>query len=465
MLASAAVAAIPVGPSIFLPGAALQPGSVRPSGAPLRVGVVGVRGRGRAHVGAFKKSAHSEVVAICDADEGVIEGAMKAVPSARYYKDIRKMLEDKSIDIVSIATPNHWHSLATIWALEAGKHVYVEKPISHNIHEGRRVVQTTGKTGLIVQHGTQARSMPATAEALQWMNEGGLGKVLVARALCYKNRGSIGKVAGPQEPPATMDYDLWTGPAEMQPLMRKSVHYDWHWVFNTGNGDIGNQGVHQMDIARWGLAKNELPERVVSCGGRLGYVDDANTPNTMVTLLDYGDQKLIFEVRGLRTPGYRKTKIGVLFHCENGYLACSSYGKVHAFDHDGEIVKTFKGGNSHFENFLAAVKTNDAKHLNADATQGHLSAALCHLGNISYQVGKPAKFGATEEPFGNQTAANDSFARFAAHLAVNGVDIQSENYTMGPSLQFDTETERFVGPHSSEANKLVTRPYRGPFKV
>ena len=465
MLASAAVAAIPVAPTIFLPGAKLSPGSSRRVGDILRVGVVGVRGRGRAHVGGFKKSKNSEVVAICDADEGVIGGAMKAVPNAKFYKDIRKMLEDKSIDIISIATPNHWHSLATIWALEAGKHVYVEKPISHNIAEGRRVVEVAHKKGLIVQHGTQARSMPATRNALQWMIEGGLGKLEVARALCYKRRNSIGKVDGEQKPPASMDYDLWTGPAEMQPLMRRNVHYDWHWDFNTGNGDIGNQGVHQMDIARWGLNKSALPERVVSCGGRLGYVDDANTPNTLVTLLDYGDQKLIFEVRGLSTKGYRGAGVGVIFHCEGGYLVSGSYGKLNAFDHDGKVMKTFTGGGNHYENFLEAVKKNDTKHLHAGAIEGHLSAALCHMSNISYQVGKAKKFGATETPFGREHAANESFSRFAAHLAVNGVDLKSEKYTMGPSLRFDPSQELFVGKNSQQANRLVTRNYRGPFKI
>ena len=272
MLATAA-AMVPVAPTKALAPARR---SVSPNEI-IRVGVIGVRGRGRAHVGEFKKSPDTEVVAICDPDEGVIEGAMNAVPSATYYRDIRKLLEDQSIDAISIATPNHWHSLAAIWALQAGKHVYVEKPISHKLFEGQKVVEAARKYGKVIQHGTQSRSNEATREAITWLHEGGLGKISIARGLCYKRRESIGKVEGTQQPPTTLDYDLWTGPAQLLPLQRKQLHYDWHWVFNTGNGDIGNQGVHQMDIARWGLNKSEFPMSITSIGGRVGYEDDGET--------------------------------------------------------------------------------------------------------------------------------------------------------------------------------------------
>ena len=460
LLAAAAAAAVPMVPRPAYAGA----GRSSPSDA-IRIAVIGVRGRGRAHIGAFKKSADAEVVAICDADEGVIAAAMKAVPKAKYYRDIRKLLEDESIDAVSIAMPNHWHSLATIWALEAGKHVYVEKPISHNVREGREVVDAVRDRELIVQHGTQARSAKATQDALEWLREGGLGKVKVAHALCYKRRETIGVVDGPQKPPATLDYDLWTGPAELEPLMRKNLHYDWHWVFNTGNGDIGNQGVHQMDIARWGLGRADFPRRVVSCGGRLGYDDDGNTPNTQVSLLDYGDQQLIFEVRGLKTEPYMSTSIGVIFQCDDGYLVSSSHNKVVAFDHQAQVVKTFVGSGNHFQNFLDAIKSGNPQDLNAESIEGHRSAALCHLANISYRLGEPQSLGATDGPFGPEQSANVTFMRFREHLQKNGLDPKQTDFQMGPVLAFESDTERFVGEHADAANAMMTRRYRKPFVI
>ena len=294
----------------------------------VRVAVIGVRGRGRSHIKGFKNQRNVEVAAICDADEGVIGDAMRSVPKAKYYKDIRKLLEDRSIDAVSIATPNHWHSLAAIWALQAGKHVYVEKPISHNVFEGRKVVEAARRYNRIVQHGTQSRSSLGTQKGIEFIRGGGLGRVKVAHALCFKWRPSIGKVDGPQKPPATCDYNLWTGPAEMQPLTRTQLHYDWHWVYNTGNGDIGNQGVHQMDIARWGLGKSGLPQTVQSLGGRFGYDDDGNTANTQLSLMDYGDSQILFEVRGLESERIGTTKVGVFFYCDEGVLLSNSYKKT-----------------------------------------------------------------------------------------------------------------------------------------
>lgn len=431
----------------------------------LRIGVIGVRGRGRGHVGAYKRSRNAIVAAICDADEGVIGRAMRAAPKAKYHRDVRSLLDDDSIDAVSIATPNHWHSLAAIWALQAGKHVYVEKPISHNVTEGRRLVEAAAKYGKIVQHGTQGRSMKATRDAIEWLRGGGLGTVQLARGLCYKRRESIGKVDGPQEPPASCDYDLWTGPAEMKPLLRKNLHYDWHWVFETGNGDIGNQGAHQMDIARWGLGKDEHPHRILSCGGRLGYDDDGTTPNTQIALFDYGDRSLIFEVRGLKTAPYKATKIGVVFHCEHGYLVVGSYTKVVAFDLDGKVVKVFTGAGSHFENFLAAAMSGKRDLLTADCLDGHLSASLCHLANISYRLGKWQKLAATDTPFGANEATNESFRRMRSHLVENGVDARHTDYSRGAELAFDPERERFAGEGSAAADALLTRVYRKPFVV
>lgn len=429
---------------------------------PVRVGVVGVRGRGRGHIKAFKDSPDAEVIAICDPDEGVIGPALDAVPDATYYKDIRAMLDSNEIDAVAVATPNHWHTLASIWALQAGKHVYVEKPLSHNLYEGRALVNAQKRYNLVVAHGTQSRSSQATVDAMQWIREGGLGGVFLARALCYKRRESIGKVAGPQTLPATLDYDLWTGPADKTPLMRTNLHYDWHWDFNTGNGDIGNQGVHQMDIARWGLGKTGFPNRVVSVGGRLGYDDDGNTPNTQVAVYDYDDARIIFEVRGLPTKGYRNTTIGVIFHCEGGYLRSAEYNRCVAYDHDGREIKVFEGGGNHFQNFLDAVRSG--AELNAPVWDGHVSSGMCHMGNISYMLGEPAGLLEREMALGRAVDVNEAFARYQVHLLTNGVDPASQ-YNVGPALAFDPDAERFIGPNAEQANALMTRPYRDGFRV
>ena len=438
---------------------------MRASQDPIRIGVVGVRGRGRGHIGAFKQSPDAEVVAICDVDEGVIGPAMKSVPEARYFRDLRELLDDKSIDAISVATPNHWHSLATIWALQAGKHVYVEKPISHNIFEGRQVVKAAAKYGRIVQHGTQSRSSGATRDAIAWMHAGGLGKVHTARGLCYKRRESIGKVTGSQEPPKTADYNLWTGPAELVPLRRKSLHYDWHWDFLTGCGDLGNQGVHQVDIARWGLGKSGLPKHVRSYGGRVGYDDDGNTPNSMVSVYDYGDSQIIFEVRGLPTPDYKGAAIGVVFHGEKGYLVSASYEKLQAFDHEGQVIETFTGGGNHFQNFLDAIRADDSGLLNAPCLEGHISSSLCHLGNVSYRLGSSEVLAKTEAPFPNLPGGAEVFGGMCEHLITNGVDAKSAKIVAGVPLDFEPEAEQFTGDHAAEANRMLGRDYRAPFVV
>lgn len=430
----------------------------------LRVGVIGVRGRGRAHIGAFKGMPNVEVAAICDADQSVVDQARKSVPDAVYHQDMRALIEDDSLDIIAIATPNHWHSLATIWALQAGKHVYVEKPLSHDVYEGRAVVEIAKASGLVVQHGTQARTAKATRDAMQFLHEGGIGEVKLARALCYKRRGSIGQVGGAQEPPASCDYKLWCGPAGMHPLTRRNLHYDWHWNFATGNGDLGNQGVHQMDIARWGLGVDTLPTAIQSVGGRVGYVDDGNTPNTQVSLFDYGAQQLIFEVRGLKTPGYKGASIGVVFEGETGYLVSASYNKVQAFDHDGQVIATFEGGENHFAQFIDAVRANDAAAVNASPLDGHLSSALCHLGNVSYLLGEAKPVGKLADGFsGFPNGAGveigvEAMERFGKHLAENGVDLKKEMAAAGPLLTFDPASERFTGAHADEANALLRKP-------
>ncbi len=339
----------------------------------------------------------------------------------------------------------------------------MEKPVSHNVWEGRKAVEAARKYKRVCQTGTQCRSSKGLKEAMAFLHEGKLGKVKVARGLCYKRRTSIGKKEdGPV--PAGVDYDLWLGPAPVRPFNPSRFHYNWHWHWDYGNGDLGNQGIHQMDIARWGLGKKELAKKAVSVGGRLGYEDDGETPNTQIVWLDYGDSELLFEVRGLETDAYREAKIGVIFHCEKGYMVNPTYTSATVFDPDGNKVQTFAGGRDedHFRNFVDCVMGGKPGELNADIEEGHLSSALCHLGNVSHRLGE-LKATYKANPFPESEAAADTFHRMKEHLDQNGVKATLSQVSVGRTLSIDPKTETCVG--DAEANKLFTREYRAPFVV
>jgi predicted dehydrogenase len=445
----------------------------RPSGRVIspndqvRIAVIGVRGRGQDHVRAYARMADVTVAALCDCDLNVIPAALRVAteagkPEPSVVPDLRRIIDDPSIDAVSIATPNHWHALASIWAMQAGKDVYVEKPVSHNIHEGRVMVETARKYRRICQAGTQIRSNAGAQEAIRYVQDGKIGKVTVARGLCYKPRGSIGHMSPSQAPPG-VDYNLWIGPAPMYPYQENKFHYNWHWFWATGNGDLGNQGIHQMDVARWGLNKDRMPKRVVGYGGRLGYEDDGETPNTHVAVLDYGDSQLIFETRGLKTMDYMGARIGNVFHGTEGYVVLTSYAGGAAFDPAAKMITTFTGGGDHFRNFIDAVRSRKLDSLHGEIAEGHLSSALCHLGNISYRLGEPVAFGTRPHVFEENEAALETLQRFEQHLAENGVDTQQTYYRMGPRLTIDAKRENFK--HHREANALLFREYRPPFVV
>jgi predicted dehydrogenase len=434
----------------------------------VNVAVVGTKGRGMTHVNEFSGLKDSIVAALVDIDDGVIGPAMKASEQKGgkkpgYQKDIRRVLDNKDIDAVSIATTNHTHSLYAIWAMQAGKHVYVEKPASHNIFEGRKAIEASRKYGMICQVGMQSRSNPGMRQAIEFLHSGKLGRIKIARGLCYKSRKSIGRF--PDEPvPAGVDYDLWLGPAPVRPFNKNRFHYNWHWFWDYGNGDIGNQGVHELDRCRWGLGKKTLPTKVVSLGGRLGYEDAGETANTQVAWMDYGDAQLIFEVRGLNTDKYMGAGVGVIYHCENGYMVNPNYSSATAFDPDGKKIESFQGGTdaAHFQNFVKAINSGKHTDLNCDIEEGHLSAALCHLANASYRLGKPADF-SVEAPFGELSDANETYGRFRKHLGENKVDLGKAKFALGPLLAFDPRTEKFTG--NDDANKLITREYRKPYVV
>jgi predicted dehydrogenase len=457
--------------------------SAAPVGANDRIGVavVGVRGKGRQLAQIFSQLQGVELRALCDVDQDVLDREItrhrESNPRITPSSDIRKLLENKDIDAVVIATPNHWHSLMAIWACQAGKDVYLEKPVSHCVWEGRKVVEAARKYDRIVQTGTQSRSDTALQEVFAYLQAGNLGKIKVARGLCYKRRDSIGKVSGPQPIPKNIDFDLWTGPAPLGPLMRQELHYDWHWVWATGNGDIGNQGIHEMDMCRWALGQKKLPPRVMSIGGRFGYQDDAETPNTQIAIYDYQPAPLIFEVRGLpqRKDGpamdlYRGVRVGVVIECEQGYFSGGGGGGW-LYDNQGKRIKQFagSGGGEHPANFIQAVRSRKRADLTADIEEGHLSSALCHMGNISYRLGHcmpPEEVRAAVE---KRPEIKESLERFEEHLFSNWVDLKGTGPTLGPWLDFDPAQERFTSQSDFDtgrwANDLARDHYRPPFVV
>ena len=441
----------------------------------LRCATVGFRGRGNSHISSInnmqKREQGVKLTALCDVDSKVMEAGAKK-HGVKGYQDIREMLEKEKLDVVTVATPNHWHTLASIWAIQAGADVYVEKPVSHNVWEGRQLVNAARKYKKIVQTGTQARSSKCIQDAVKWVQAGNLGKIKVSRGLCYKRRPSIGDVADTKEVPREVDYNLWLGPAPKKPLTRERLHYDWHWMWDYGNGDLGNQGIHQMDIARWFLGEMELSPKVWSVGGRLGYEDDGETANTQIIYHEYETAPLIFEVRGLgdvkgssKRPTYRGGSVAVYIECEKGWAAIRNYGAVQVYDNDDKMIKEFKGGGDHFGNFIQAVRTRNPRDLNAEILEGHLSSALCHTGNISYRVGETAKTNDIKDFVDKKyEAASDAFNRMVEHLVdKNEVDLKATPLTLGPVLSMDTKSETF--PNHKTANKLTTRKYRVPFVV
>ncbi len=435
----------------------------------VRIGVAGLNGRGGSHVSEWSKMDNVQITHLIDPDPKTYDRHIKNITSKtgvkepKTFKDVREALEDKNLDAISIATPNHWHALMTIWACQAGKDVYVEKPCSHNIHEGRIAVETARKHKCIVQHGTQSRSSGSWHKAVAAIATGKLGKLLISRGLCYKPRTSIGE-RGQYEVPAHIDYNLWAGPAPMTTVTRPKFHYDWHWQWDYGNGDIGNQGVHQMDVARWGIPGATLPKSVVSFGGRYGYEDAGQTPNTQISVMDFGGTQLVFEVRGLKTDKYRDAGVGNIFHLESGTIVEGNY---YPKDSDKsaplpEVSTNMGPGKGHFGNFIAAMRTRKQEDLNADILQGHYSSALCHLANISYRLGEEVPFEGSNLAQGNETAA-EALARMEDHLKANKLDLAKLTCQRGRKLAFDADTERFV--EDSQANALLTRAYREPFVV
>jgi len=459
----------------------------------LGVAVIGAGGRGSSHVSAYLGDKRTNILYIVDADEKNGQAKCDAVEKKqgtrpKFVNDMRVVFDDKSVDFISTATPNHWHALCGVWAMQAGKDAYIEKPVCQTIQEGRALIAAARKYDRMCQVGTQCRSSKAVQEAVAFLAEGGIGDVKFARGLCYKRRKSIGAL-GDYSIPSTCDFNQWSGPAPYTDpkVTRKQFHYDWHWQRHYGNGDLGNQGPHQTDIARWGLGIDSHPVGIISYGGRLGYqaeqknpdyVDAGDTANTIVSLYDYGDKFITFETRGLGVDKCADEelnklfqsdtggKVGVVFYGSDGYLVQKTYNHCLVFNKDFEVVKEFKGGDNHFTNFIDACFSRKVEDLNADVVEGHLSAGMSHLGNISYYVGENNKLSveALKSELSRVKSLDDNEAtlnRTVQHLKDNGVDLEKYPIALGPYLQFDPEKEVFT--NNSQANELLGREYRPEF--
>jgi len=374
----------------------------------LLVGVAGIRGRGNGLANEFNDLDGVRIVAFCDVDSNVLERRVKQYKdrnqSVTGYVDYRRMLEDKSIDIIAIATPDHWHVPMAAASIIAGKDVYVEKPLSHTIAEGRLLINLARKQGKMVQHGTQIRSTDGTIEAVEYLKSGKLGKIRMAKAINCQLRGPIGRESDSETPPG-VNYDLWLGPAPKRPFNKNRYHYNWHWFWDYGTGDTGNDGIHQIDIARWGLGV-EMPKAVSCSGTQLFYDDDHETPDTQIATFEYDDVYLMYEMR-LWTPyGLEGHDNGDIFYGDEGTLSIGRKGWQVTFKNGKEGPGGPRGSYKHAQNFVSAVRSRKASDLYAGVEVGHHSAALCHMANIAMRVGHRLKFDAANDRFIDDDEAN-----------------------------------------------------------
>ena len=438
----------------------------------INIGVAGIRGRGKSHMKAFGNMKNVVVSHLIDPDSRLFQSRTKELtekgyPAPKCVQDIREALEDKDLDAVSIATCNHWHSLIGVWACQAGKDVYVEKPCSHNVFEGRKLVEAARKYNRIVQHGSQRRADKDWASAAALARSGQLGKLLVSYGWASKSRSSIG-FEKPENPPQGLDFNLWLGPAPMQPFHKNLVHYNWHWFWDFGNADTGNQGVHQMDVARWGLPDDAVnkPIKIVSLGGRFQWNDQGETPNAHLTIFDYDDTQLVFESCNLVTKTTRT--VTNAFHTEQGVITAKGFTPHGSRTSEPlpQVEPNMGAGGDIFENFVRAMRSGKHTDLVADVLEAHRSSLLCHLGAICYRLGEVSSFDKSRKAFGDNKVAYEALQEMEGRMKSRGVKIDSSlKYKVGPVLTFDQKTERFIGDHAAAANKMLSRKYRKPFVV
>ena len=449
-----------------LTGLALTAPSLNVLGAndDLRLAVIGLGGKGGQHVERFSQAPGVRVTALGEPDPKRLAAHADKLKqrgtTAFTATDPRLVLEREDVDAVVIATPNHWHALLTVWALRAGKDVYVEKPVSHSVGEGARMVEEAQRAGRIVQSGTQYRSCPGLRGAAAWLQEGHIGKPLWAHIVWFEHRPPIGKCA--PFIPTDLDYDLWCGPAPLEPLTRPKLHYDWHWFWSTGDGDLGNSGIHAFDACRMFIPGAVFPRRLIGLGGRFTYDDAAQTPNTQFTLMEYPQLPVVLENRNLSMEKdavvmdrFRGVQEGFVLQYEGGYFAGFRMGGA-VFDNTGKLIRRFQGdnGEGHQANFLKALRSRKTSDLNAPIFEGHVSSAVCHLGNLSYRLSRPGDAQACQAALGNRPPVAEGFPRLVQSLEGIGVDLAKTPFALGPWLELDTHTGDIRGADGGDAGQL-----------
>ena len=441
----------------------------------LRIAVAGVNGRGARHIDGWLGQENVEIAYLIDPDEHVLSSRLKEVASKSGGKskpqgvsDIRRALDDKNLDAISIATPNHWHSLMTIWGAQAGKHVYVEKPMSHDVAEGRSAVEAQKRYGVVIQHGTQTRSNARVAGLHEAIKAGKFGKLKISYGYCCKHRNPIG-LEPTSTPPSHLDWNLWRGPAVIDQYHGNYVHYDWHWFWETGNGDLNNQGTHQLDVARWALDDDQThPARVMAIGGRFQWDDQGETPNTMFAIAEYPNgQQVFFNVRNVNYDGYERQVENEYYFEDGGKIVRNRYyapGSTTGESIDVPDGDVTPGGN--WGAFIAACRAGDPSMANGTAPEAHNACVLGHLMNNSYRLGKRVPFNAKAGRFGDNAEAHEHFLKLHEVMR-DGVGIPEDGteYIVGPWLTFDPQTERHVGEHAEAANFLLKDPNRPGFEV
>lgn len=441
----------------------------------VRIAVAGLNGRGQSHLSGWMEQPNVEIAWVIDPDQKVLANAMNGLQSklgenfkAKGIADVREALEDKTLDAVSVATPNHWHSLITIWAAQAGKHVYVEKPMSHDVGEGRIAVAAQEKYGVVIQHGTQSRSDAKIAGLHEAIQAGQFGKLKISYGYCCKRRGSIGfKPIG--DPPENLDWNLWRGPAMIDQFHANYVHYNWHWFWKSGNGDLNNQGTHQLDIARWALDKELThPVRAMAIGGRFQWNDQGETPNTMMGIAEYSNgQQVFFNVRNVDYPNYENQVENEYYFEDGGKIIRGRYfpaGSTVGEELKLPAGKVTPGGN--WAAFITACREGKPELANGNVYDAHYGCVLGHLMNNSYRLGEKVPFNSKAGRFGDNKDAAEHFLKLHETMRDGvGVPEDGAEYTVGPWLTFDPETETHTGDFATEASVLLKDQNRPGFEI
>ena len=445
----------------------------------VRIGMIGIGGKGSSEVSEVLKQKNARITALCDVDSTHVQSnkatlEKHGVKDVATFTDARKVLERDDVDAIIISTPNHWHALLAIWGCQAGKHVYVEKPVSYNLFESRQLQLVAGKYGCVVQAGTQNRSDVGLIPAFAKLRSGAFGKIKRITIVVYRNRTSIGRAPGPCVIPPTVDFDLWCGPAPKVPPHRLKLHYDWHYFWATGGGEISNQCPHELDLTRWVLGNPPPPRRILTMGGRFNFHDDGEAPNTALVIYDYPGVEVVLDMRSLpaapgvdESPAWKNQRTGLVIDTDQGYFA-GGRGGGKFFDRDGKPVEVFHGdgGEDHLPNFLQAILKADDSKLRAPVAQGADSACLSHFANLAYRTGHATNLGEMKNAVSGNSAASELLDRTLEHLKINGWDGKAEPMTLGGWLEWDQEKYQFTGGSNFDAaNALITRDYRAPFVV